>query len=241
MLNQRTDPRFQKLKRLIESGQLGRINRIQWTVTDWFRTEAYYASGAWRATWKGEGGGVLLNQCPHQLDLWQWLFGMPGGNLCPMRSGPLSRYRSGGCGHRPPALRERNYRGLHIHYRGSARGQSIGDCGRARAGRFWKGIPFAGPAMKPSHRFFPRNALRGFGKVPTWRWKFRLRERGSQHMGVFKNFSDAIRGEADLLFPAADGIHSVELGQCHSLLRSQPPAHRPAPRFSGLRRYGSRS
>ncbi|MGA0332765.1 MAG: Gfo/Idh/MocA family protein [Kiritimatiellia bacterium] len=77
MFNQRTDPRYVKLKKMITSGEFGKINRVQWTITDWFRSEFYYASGGWRATWKGEGGGVLLNQCPHQLDLWQWLFGLP--------------------------------------------------------------------------------------------------------------------------------------------------------------------
>ncbi len=77
MFNQRTNPVFRKLKELIDGGETGEIRRIIWQVTDWFRTEFYYASGGWRATWKGEGGGVLLNQCPHNLDLFQWLFGMP--------------------------------------------------------------------------------------------------------------------------------------------------------------------
>lgn len=77
MFNLRTTPIFQKLKQLIDSGELGKIQRVNWIVTTWFRTGAYYASGGWRATWAGEGGGVLLNQCPHQLDLFQWFFGMP--------------------------------------------------------------------------------------------------------------------------------------------------------------------
>ena len=77
MFNQRTDPHYKTLKKLIDTNQLGEIRRVHWSVTDWFRTEYYYAMGGWRATWKGEGGGVLLNQCPHNLDLFQWLFGMP--------------------------------------------------------------------------------------------------------------------------------------------------------------------
>lgn len=77
MFNQRTDPKYVRLKRMMEDGSLGRIQRINWIVTEWFRTDEYYAAGGWRASWAGEGGGVLLNQCPHQLDLWQWLFGMP--------------------------------------------------------------------------------------------------------------------------------------------------------------------
>ena len=70
-------PVYRKLKSLIDSGELGTIRRINWIITDWFRTQHYYNSGTWRATWSGEGGGVLLNQCPHQLDLMQWFFGMP--------------------------------------------------------------------------------------------------------------------------------------------------------------------
>lgn len=77
MFNQRTDPHYLKLRDLIQKGELGQIRRINWIVTNWFRSEAYYASGGWRATWAGEGGGVLLNQCPHNLDLFQWMFGMP--------------------------------------------------------------------------------------------------------------------------------------------------------------------
>lgn len=77
MFQQRTSLAHRALKKLLDSGELGKIKRIQWNVTDWFRTQAYYESSSWRATWKGEGGGVLLNQCPHQLDLFQWFFGMP--------------------------------------------------------------------------------------------------------------------------------------------------------------------
>ena len=77
MFNQRTNCIYRKMKEIIESGELGEIRRVNWIITDWFRTQAYYDSGDWRATWNGEGGGVLLNQCPHQLDLIQWVCGMP--------------------------------------------------------------------------------------------------------------------------------------------------------------------
>jgi len=77
MFNQRTDSYYQKLRSMVQGGELGKIRRINWIITDWYRTEAYYSSSQWRATWAGEGGGVLLNQCPHNLDLLQWIFGMP--------------------------------------------------------------------------------------------------------------------------------------------------------------------
>ena len=77
MFNQRTDPFYLAIRRLVQGGELGEIRRINWIITDWFRSAAYYASSGWRATWAGEGGGVLLNQCPHNLDLLQWIFGLP--------------------------------------------------------------------------------------------------------------------------------------------------------------------
>lgn len=77
MFNQRTNCVYRKLKEMLDGGELGSIKRVNWIVTDWYRTQYYYDSGAWRATWSGEGGGVLLNQCPHQLDLLQWLCGLP--------------------------------------------------------------------------------------------------------------------------------------------------------------------
>ncbi len=77
MFNQRTNCTYRKIKEMISSGELGDLKRVNWIVTDWYRTQYYYDSGDWRATWAGEGGGVLLNQDPHQLDLLQWMFGMP--------------------------------------------------------------------------------------------------------------------------------------------------------------------
>ncbi len=77
MFNQRTNPAYQNIHDMVNSGELGALKRVNWIVTDWYRTQIYYDSGSWRATWKGEGGGVLLNQCPHQLDLLQWICGLP--------------------------------------------------------------------------------------------------------------------------------------------------------------------
>lgn len=77
MFNQRTNCVYRKIKEIVDSKEYGDIRRVNWIITDWYRTQAYYNSGGWRATWVGEGGGVLLNQSPHQLDLWQWLCGMP--------------------------------------------------------------------------------------------------------------------------------------------------------------------
>ncbi len=77
MFNVRTVEVFQRLRELVKSGNYGEIRRVNWIITDWYRPQAYYDSGDWRATWSGEGGGVLMNQCPHQFDLLQWICGVP--------------------------------------------------------------------------------------------------------------------------------------------------------------------
>ena len=77
MFNQRTNVLYQKVKEIIESGELGGIRRTSWIINSWWRPDSYYRQSAWRATWGGEGGGVLVNQAPHQLDLWQWMCGVP--------------------------------------------------------------------------------------------------------------------------------------------------------------------
>ena len=77
MFNQRTNCVYRKMHEVVHSGQLGELKRVNWIITDWYHTQIYYDSGDWRATWEGEGGGVLLNQCPHQLDLLQWICGLP--------------------------------------------------------------------------------------------------------------------------------------------------------------------
>ena len=78
MFNQRDRSDWKTVKRLCTDGSIGELQRVSWTITSWFRSQGYYDSGSWRATWKGEGGGVLINQCPHNLDLLQWFVGMPG-------------------------------------------------------------------------------------------------------------------------------------------------------------------
>jgi predicted dehydrogenase len=77
MFQERTQPYFIKIKDLLASGELGKLTRVTWINTAWFRSQAYYDSGGWRATWAGEGGGILTNQCPHNMDSYNWLFGLP--------------------------------------------------------------------------------------------------------------------------------------------------------------------
>jgi predicted dehydrogenase len=91
MFNQRTDPVYARAREIIKSGELGAFKRSSWVITNWYRTQAYYDSGDWRATWNGEGGGVLLNQAPHNIDLWLWMLGMPESVLAFCHEGKYHR------------------------------------------------------------------------------------------------------------------------------------------------------
>ncbi|MCL2488396.1 MAG: Gfo/Idh/MocA family oxidoreductase [Oscillospiraceae bacterium] len=77
MFQTRTQSHYGRMRDIVQNGGMGPIRRTSWLITDWYRSQCYYDSGGWRATWSGEGGGVLLNQCPHNLDLWQWICGLP--------------------------------------------------------------------------------------------------------------------------------------------------------------------
>lgn len=211
MFNQRTDPVYQKLRQLVTSGELGEIRRVLWTVTDWFRTEAYYAQGGWRATWAGEGGGVLLNQCPHNLDLFQWIFGMPSKvrGFC-----QFGRYHS---------IEVEDDVTAYFEYPDGMTGVFITSTGEAPGTNRLEVAAERGRVVVEDGRIefrrneipateFSRTTDQKSGRPPVWDVSIPLPpHRGEQHIGILKNFTNAIlHGEA-LMSPAAEGIHSVEL------------------------------
>ncbi len=210
MFNQRTDPRYLKIRDLIQSGELGEIRRICWIVTNWFRPQVYYDSGGWRATWAGEGGGVLLNQCPHNLDLFQWLFGMPVRVRATCRFGhyhdieveddvtAVMEFKNGvsavfvtSTGEAPGTNR------LEIT---AERGRVVLEDGTIRWLR--NEIPMSE---------FSRTTASKFGSPSTWTVDIPVSGTGEQHVGILKNFVAAILDGAPLIAPAAEGLHSVEL------------------------------
>lgn len=220
MFNQRTDPRYRKLRELIVSGELGEVRRIHWAITDWFRSEAYYRSGGWRATWGGEGGGVLLNQCPHQLDLWQWLFGMPAAVTAICQNG---RFHDIEVEDAVTALLEYSSgtTGVFTTTTGEAPGENRLSVATDR------GLVIVTPSglhfrrtESPVQEFINTTPGR-FAGPPTWDIEIPLDGQGEQHVGILKNFVQAIRGEDALIAPAADGIHSVELANAMILSGSR--------------------
>ena len=210
MFQLRTEPRYKKLKQLIEGGELGQIVRVNWIITDWFRTEAYYASGGWRATWKGEGGGALLNQCPHQLDLLQWLVGMPS---CVRGFCQFGRYHN---------IEVEDNVTVFMEYPNGATGVFITSTGEAPgtnrfeiAGERGKIVIEAGKMAftrnEESMRDFSKTAKTGFARPDLWNVEIPVENAPAQHATVMQNFVDAILDGAPLIVPGAEGINSVEM------------------------------
>lgn len=210
MFNQRPDPHYAKLKKLIEDGELGQIHRINWIITNWFRTDAYYRSGGWRATWAGEGGGVLLNQCPHQIDLWQWLFKMP----CSVRAFcQIGRFHDIEVEDNVTAYMEydNGATGVFIASTGEAPGTNRLEIAAERGRVIVEGgnITWTRNVIESSECL--RTARTGGERPDTWEITIPAEGIGPQHIGVMQNFANAILNGEKLIAPAAEGIHSVEL------------------------------
>ncbi|MCH2026613.1 MAG: Gfo/Idh/MocA family oxidoreductase, partial [Verrucomicrobiales bacterium] len=210
MFNQRTDPHYKKLKDLIDNDQLGEIRRVHWSVTDWFRTEYYYAMGGWRATWKGEGGGVLLNQCPHNLDLFQWLFGMPQRVTGFLGFG---RYHQ---------IEVEDDATLFFQYDNGKNATFITSTGEAPGVNRLEVIADHGVLTVEENNIiwnknevssseFSANSMSGFSKPETSTVNIPIEGRGGQHNEIIQNFINCIREGEELISPAMEGINSVEL------------------------------
>jgi len=210
MFNQRTLSQHQKLKELVASGDLGEIQRTNYIITTWFRSQSYYDSGGWRATWAGEGGGVLLNQCPHNLDLWQWICGMPNRVRAFISFG---KYHDIEVDDDVTAYVEydNSATGLFITTTGEAPGTNrleiSGDRGKVVMENsqitFWR--------TRESVRKFSKEYKGGFGSPEVWKCEIPTGRGGESHRGITRNWCDAIQKGTPLLAPGTEGIRGVEL------------------------------
>jgi len=211
MFNKRTDPVYKKIRAMVRGGDLGRLMRVNWIVTTWFRSEAYYASGGWRATWAGEGGGVLLNQCPHQLDLLQWICGMPN------RVAGFCRF---GQNHDIEVEDEVT---AYLEYPNGATGVFVTTTSEAPGTNRLEIVGENGKLVHEGDRLtFVRNEIsclefnkstqESFGRPPVWNVEIPIKGSGGEHREVLQNFIDAILDRVPLIAPGREGIHSVELG-----------------------------
>lgn len=226
--NQRTNPLYADLKRLIESGELGALRHTSWVITTWWRPQGYYNQSAWRATWGGEGGGVLVNQAPHQLDLWQWLCGVP-----------KSCFAKLSFGYRRDIVVEDEVNAV-VDFGNGATG-TFTTCTHDLIGTDRLEVLFdqgkivvdnsqtvtitrlAKPERELSDEMSMDDVRRLFtGQLDTstmmttetttydsvW---------GQQHCSVLRNFTDAVLDGADLIAPGADGINGVRLANAMHL------------------------
>jgi predicted dehydrogenase len=211
MFNMRTNACFKKVKDLIDSGELGAVRRVHWEVTNWFRTNYYYATGGWRGTWKGEGGGVLMNQCPHNLDLFQWMFGMPKTirGFC-----QFGRFHEIEVEDDVIAVMqyENGTTATFITSTGEAPGvnklEITAENGRLTVTDGTK-IHFQRNRVPMSK--FCMEAEAAFAMPESWHMEIPVAESGGQHVEILQNFTNAILKGEKLLSPASEGIFSVEL------------------------------
>lgn len=213
MFNQRTLPMHIKLKKLIDSGEFGKINRVSWIITDWFRSEYYYSSGKWRATWAGEGGGVLLNQCPHQLDLFQWFFGMPSRVTAVAKLGKF---------HDIEVEDEVN---AYLEFADGKTANFITTTGEAPGtNRLEIAAERGRVIMEEGKIHFRRNEVEAtewsrnfkgsFAPPPFWECDIPFaKDTRAGHQIILENVTNVILGkEKELLAPVEEGIHGLELG-----------------------------
>ncbi len=211
MFNQRTDCVYRKMRELVVGGEIGEIKRINWLMTSWYRSQSYYDSGDWRATWAGEGGGVLFNQCPHQLDLLQWITGMMPTKIhafCHFGKWhdieveddvtAYMEYANGATGVFITSTADTP---------GTNRFEILGTGGKlvAENGKltFYKN--------KTDEREFNRTYTGGFGEPDFDVIEVETDGENLQHVGICRNFTNAILGTEPLFVEGTEGIHGVEL------------------------------
>ena len=210
MFQLRVEPRYEKIRALIRNGDLGEITRVNWVNTDWFRGEAYYASSAWRATWKGEGGGVLLNQCLHNLDVLQWLLGMPARvrGFC-----QLGRFHQ---------IEVEDNVTAYLEWPNGGTGVFVSSTGEAPGANRFEIVGTRGSLILENGKLmftrnaadmieFSRMAKTGFSKPDATTEEVPFPNAAAPHAALMQNFVNAILNGETLIAPGTDGIHSVEL------------------------------
>ena len=208
MFNQRTNPLFQKAREIVKSGALGDLKRSVWIVTNWYRTQHYYNSGDWRGTWNGEGGGVLLNQAPHNLDIWQWICGMPESVTAYCDVGKyhnidveddvtiFARYENGAKGTFITSTGE--YPGTNRLEISGTKGKIVLENGVLK---LWK--------LKQDEREVCFSSSEGFASIDYDYYEIVPDTPETAHKGILQNFVNAILSGEDLIAPGPDGINEL--------------------------------
>lgn len=210
MLNQRTNCVYRKLREMIMSGELGQLKRVNWIITDWYRTQSYYDAAGWKATWDGEGGGVLLNQCPHQLDLLQWLCGMPVKVRAFCHEAKwhdieveddVTAYLE----------YENGATGVFVTSTGDAPGTNRLELGFEMGKIVCENGKLIFDRLAENERTFCKTSQNGFAKPETTRIEVETDGKNEQHAGVFRAFADRILRGGKLVAEGTEGIKGLIL------------------------------
>ena len=211
MFNQRTNPYFKKMKQLIADGELGEIKRLNWIITNWYRTQSYYNSGGWRATWEGEGGGVLYNQAPHNIDLFQWI-----PDMMPSKVRAFCQF---GKWHN---IEVEDDVTAYFEYPNGATGVFITTTADAPGTNRFEITGEKGKLVYENGKiYFDKLEMSttehiatcdsGFAMPKCEHFEYVLDEPNPQHVGILNNFANAVLGIEPLYAPASDGIKGVTL------------------------------
>ena len=213
MFNQRTNCLYRKMREIVQSGELGELQRVNWVITNWFRTQQYYDSGSWRATWAGEGGGVLINQCPHQIDLVQWVVGK------------LPKTVHGFCQYgKWHDIEVEDEVTAFFEYDNGATGTFITTTGEAPgtnrfeiSGTKGKLVADANTndlvwyKLEKDSQEHSKTATDGFSKPKMETIKVETDGQNPQHAGIINNFANALLGLEEFFVDGTEGINGVEL------------------------------
>ena len=211
MFNQRTNCIYRKMREMIKDGLLGELQRVTWIITDWYRTQSYYDNGSWRATWAGEGGGVLINQCPHQIDLIQWILGE-----MPTKVTSFCKYG------RWHDIEVEDDVTAYFEYKNGATGVFITTTGEAPGTNRLEISGSKGKLLsEDGNLIFYQNEIdsienckvsqKGFDKPKCNKIVVETDGENSQHVGIINNFANAILGIEKLFIQGQEGINGVEL------------------------------
>ncbi len=216
MFNQRTNPVYRKMHELVHSGKYGEIRRTNWLITNWYRSQAYYNSSDWRATWAGEGGGVLLNQCPHQLDLWQWICGMPVKVQSKIKYGKwhdievdddvttFVEYENGATG-------------VFITTTGDGKGTNRFEVQMDGAKLVVEDDKLTVTEFEMKESEFTKTNTEVFGSVKTHNLEIEIEKTNPQHIGVINAWAGKILHGTPLIAEGAEGLKGVILSNAMHL------------------------
>lgn len=211
IFNQRTNCLYKKMREIIAEGGIGELQRVTWIITDWFRTQHYYDSGSWRATWKGEGGGVLINQCPHQLDLLQWVVGkMPATvrGFC-----QYGRWHD---------IEVEDEVTVYMTYDNGATGVFITSTGETPGTNRFEVSGSLGKLLCENGKlYYYKNQIdsrelcsayeKSYWTVPCEKTEVETDGLNPQHCGIINNFANALLGKEKLFVDGTEGINGVQL------------------------------